>query len=282
MTAGRLQDKVVIITGASRGIGRCMALTFAREGARIVVAAKTVNARPELPGTIHTVAEEIRRAGGDALPVRVDVRSEDDVRAMVDKTLQRFGRIDALINNAGALWWQDVLDTPLKRFDLMHGVNARAAFLCAQAALPAMIEGGGGHILVCSPPVQLEGLGGKTGYMMSKLGMTLLAHGLAEEVRAQRVSVNALWPVTLVESLATINFKIGGPEVWRKPEILADAALEILTTPPPALTGRALLDEDFLRERGWTDFARYRCDPDHEPPRVMPSAIPKVGLVPGA
>ncbi len=280
MDQGRLQGKVIIITGASRGIGRCMAMSFAREGARIVVAAKTVNPRPNLPGTIHTVAEEIKRAGGDALPVRVDVRSEDDVRAMVQKTVERFGRIDALINNAGALWWQDVLDTPMKRFDLMHGVNARAAFMCTQAVLPTMIEGGGGHVIVCSPPISLENMGGKTGYLMSKYGMTLLAHGLAEEVKDRGVSVNALWPVTLVESLATINFKIGGPQVWRKPEILADAALEILSSPPAALTGRALLDEDFLRERGVTDFAKYRCDPDHEPPRVMPSQIPKVGLVP--
>ncbi len=281
MGQGRLEGRVIIITGASRGIGRCMALSFAREGARVVVAAKSVNPRPSLPGTIHTVAEEITRAGGEALPVRVDVRSEDDVRAMVRKTVERFGRIDALINNAGALWWQDVLDTPMKRFDLMHGVNARAAFMCTQAVLPTMIEGGGGHVIVCSPPISLESMGGKTGYLMSKYGMTLLAHGLAEEVKDRGVSVNALWPVTLVESLATINFKIGGPQVWRTPEILADAALEILRSPPAELTGRALLDEDFLRERGVTDFAKYRCDPEHEPPRVMPSQIPKVGLVPG-
>lgn len=280
MNAGKLEGKVIIITGASRGIGRCIALTCAREGAKIVVAAKTVNPRPDLPGTIHTVAEEIEAAGGEALPVRVDVRSEDDVKAMVARTVARFGRIDGLINNAGALWWQDVLETPVKRFDLMLGINARAAFLCSQAALPAMIEGGGGHIIVCSPPISLAGMGGKTGYLISKFGMTMLAHGLAEEVRDRNIAINALWPVTLIESQATINFRIGGPAQWRKADILADAALELVTTPPAELSGEALLDEDFLRTRGFTDFTRYRCDPEHEPPRLIPGGVPKVGRAP--
>ncbi|MCA9661836.1 MAG: SDR family oxidoreductase [Myxococcales bacterium] len=277
---GRLAGKVALITGASRGIGRVMALTLAREGAKIVVAAKSEVERPNLPGSIHTVAAEVEAAGGDALAVKVDVRDPDQIKAMVAKTIERFGRLDVLINNAGALWWMDVADTPVGRFDLMHQVNVRASFLASQAALPHLEAAGGGHIIVCSPPIELAGMGGKVGYLISKYGMTMLAHGLAEEVRSKNIAINALWPVTLIESQATINFRIGGPKQWRKAEILADAALEIVTTPPKELSGEALLDEDLLRSRGWDDFTRYRCDPDHEPPRIYATAVPKVGRAP--
>ena len=274
----RLAGKVAIITGASRGIGRVMALTFARHGARVVIAAKSEAESARLPGTIYSVAREVEALGGAALPLRVDVRNEEDLQAMVGKTMQHFGRVDILVNNAGALWWQDVADTPLARFDLMHEVNVRAAFVASQAVLgPMRASGNGGHILVCSPPVELSQLAGKVGYLISKYGMTMLAQGLAEEVRAHGIAVNALWPVTLVQSQATMNFAIGDAKLWRKPEIVADAALEVVTTPPAELTGRALLDEDFLRERGVTDFAPYRCDPEHEPPRVTAEAMPKVG-----
>jgi citronellol/citronellal dehydrogenase len=276
----RLVGKVAIVTGASRGIGRVLALTFAREGARVVIAAKSEAETARLPGTIYSVAREVEALGGSALPLKVDVRNQGDIEAMVDQTRQQFGRIDILVNNAGALWWQDVADTPMYRFDLMHEVNVRAAFACSQAVLPAMTAAGGGHILVCSPPVDLAVLPGKTGYLISKYGMTMLALGLAEEVRARNIAVNALWPVTLIESQATINFHIGGPQVWRKAEIVADAMLEVVTTPPAELTGRALLDEDFLRERGVTDFTKYRCVADHEPPRMTAAEVPKVGRVP--
>lgn len=276
----RLSGKVAVITGASRGIGRVMALTFARHGARVVIAAKSEAETARLPGTIYSVAREVEALGGEALALRVDVRVLEDLQMMVEQTVAQFGRLDILVNNAGALWWQDVADTPMSRFDLMHEVNVRAAFAASQAAIAPMRAAGGGHILVCSPPVELSALPGKVGYLISKYGMTMLAHGLAEELRADKIAVNALWPVTLVQSQATMNFAIGEPKLWRRPEILADAALEAVTS-GPELTGHALLDEDFLRERGVTDFTKYRCDPEHEPPRITAAHAAKVGRAPG-
>jgi citronellol/citronellal dehydrogenase len=276
----RLAGKVAIVTGASRGIGRVLALTFAREGARVVVAAKSEAETARLPGTIYSVAREVEALGAAALPLRVDVRQLEDLQALAAQTVAHFGRVDNLVNNAGALWWQDVEHTPMARFDLMHEVNVRASFAASQAVIPAMTAAGGGHILVCSPPVDLAALPHKVGYLISKYGMTMLAHGLAEELRERRIAVNALWPVTLVQSQATMNFGIGGPQAWRRPEIVADAALEVVTSDPATLTGRALLDEDFLRERGWTDFTQYRCDPDHEPPRITAADVPNVGRAP--
>jgi len=172
-----------------------------------------------------------------------------------------------------------VLHTPLKRFDLVMGVNLRGAFACTTACLPSMIDRGGGHVVMFSPPVDFAALPGKAAYLVSKFGMTMLAMGMAEELRDRGVAVNALWPVTAIESRATINYRLGHPGTWRKPDILADAVLEIVTTPPARLTGRALLDEDFLRERGWTDFTGYRCDPEVEPPRLGAGDLPSRGLV---
>jgi citronellol/citronellal dehydrogenase len=275
-----LSGKVAIVTGASRGIGRAVALRLAGAGAEIVVAAKTDEPNPKLPGTIHEVADEIQALGGRALAVKCDVRSDDDIEQMVAFTLARFARIDILVNNAGALWWQPVLDTPMKRFDLVNQVNARAAFACTRAVLPHLLAGDGGHVLVYSPPIDLEALPGKVAYLISKFGMTMLAHGLAGEMAGRPISINALWPVTAIESAATVNFQLGGPAMWRKPEIIADATLELVKTPPGAITGRALLDEDFLRERGYTDFVGYRCDPAVEPPRLLARDVPSRGLVP--
>jgi citronellol/citronellal dehydrogenase len=273
-----LAGKVAIITGASRGIGRCIALAFARHGADVVIAAKSDTPNPKLPGTIHTVADEVRALGQRALPVKVDVRDDAMIQEMVARTMATFGRIDILINNAGALWWTPVLETPMKRWDLIHGVNARAAFACTQACLSHMLAGGGGHVLVFSPPVLLTELPGKVAYMISKFGMTMLAHGLAEEMAGKPFSINALWPVTAIESFATINFQLGTPEMWRKPDILADAALALVTKPPGRITGQALLDEDVLRAEGVTDFSKYQCVPGCEPPRMMAADYPDRGL----
>jgi citronellol/citronellal dehydrogenase len=274
-----LSGQVAIITGASRGIGRETALTFARAGAKVVVAAKSVEEKPNLPGTIYSVAKEIEALGSEALPVQVDVRDEQNVRDMVDKTIERFGRVDIMLNNAGALWWKDVVDTPLKRYDLMHGVNARGAFACTQAVLPQMIKQGSGRIIMCSPPMHLSMLKGKVAYCHSKFGMTMLAHGLAEEVAdidGCNITVNALWPATMVQSFATINFKLGDESLWRKAAILADAALLLVTD--PNVNGEALIDEDYMRTRGVDDFVPYRCDPDVEPPRLT-AGYAKVGKV---
>ena len=265
---GNLTGKVAIITGASRGIGQCIAHTFARHGADIVIAAKSDTANPKLPGTIHTVAEEVEAIGRRALPIKVDVRDDDAIDRMVTKTMETFGRIDILINNAGALWWQPVIDTPMKRYDLVNDINSRAAFACTRACLPHMLATGGGHVLVFSPPIDLTLLRGKVAYLISKFGMTMLALGLAEEMRDQPISINALWPVTAIETAATINFQMGTPETWRKPQIYADATLAVVTKPPGEASGRALLDEDVLRAEGVTDFSIYQCVPGHEPPRT--------------
>ncbi len=263
-----LEGRVAFITGASRGVGRCLALALARAGADIVVAAKTVEPNPKLPGTIHTTAAEVEALGRRALPVRLDVRDERAVADAVKAALDRFGRLDILVNNAGALFWQPVADTPMARFDRVMGVNARGAFACTREVLPAMIAQRWGHVLMMSPPVDPAAAAGKAAYAVSKFGMTLIAHALAGEVAGHNVACNALWPATLIESYATINFGLGDAKVWRKPAILADAALAIFAREPATFTGHALIDEDFLRGEGVVDFTPYRCDPAHEPPRV--------------
>jgi citronellol/citronellal dehydrogenase len=265
-----LHGRVAVITGASRGIGRALALGLARQGCAIVVAAKSTESTERLPGSIHSVAQEVEALGVEALPVQVDVRDDAQLDAMAAQAVARFGRIDILINNAGALWWQPVSDTPLKRFDLVMGVNARAAFAACRAVLPAMRERRWGHIINMSPPIDLKFTPGRVAYCISKFGMTLLTHGLAEEVRRDQIAVNSLWPVTIVESQASINMQLGSREHWRKPEILVDCVLRLVAKEPPAVTGQALLDEDFLRGEGVTDVAAYACVPGPQPPRVWP------------
>lgn len=270
-----LNGRVAIVTGASRGIGRAVALGFARAGGHVVIAAKSTESTEKLPGSIHTVAREVEALGGQALAVQVDVRDEAQIEAMVARALERFGRIDFLVNNAGALWWKPVLETPAKRFDLVMGVNARAAFLCSRAVLPTMIAQGQGHIVNFSPPIDLAMVPGRVAYAVSKLGMTLLTFGLAEEVRRHNVAVNSLWPVTIIESQASINHGLGAPAMWRKPDILVDCVLRIVQKAPAELTGQALLDEDFLRAEGVTEFAGYACVPGSNPPRLSWSLLPR-------
>jgi citronellol/citronellal dehydrogenase len=248
-----LHGRVALVTGSSRGIGRAMVLRLAREGASVVITGKSEAGTEKLPGSIHTVAAEVEAAGGVALPVRVDVRHEDEVRAMIDATVARFGRLDILINNAGALWWQPILQTPPKRYDLMWEINVRAAYLCAYYALPLMVEQRWGHIINCSPPISTQPSPGHVAYMTTKMGMTRLAIGIAAEHAADGIACNSLWPVTIIESLASINWGMGDRSQWRSPEILCDAMMEIATTEPPTLTGQQILDEPFLRERGWTE-----------------------------
>jgi citronellol/citronellal dehydrogenase len=260
--------KVAVITGASRGIGRALALGLAGAGWHIVVAAKSTDSTEKLPGSIFTVAAEVEAQGVQALPVQVDVRDADQIESMAVKAVERFGRIDLLVNNAGALYWAGILDTPPRRFDLVLGVNARAAFLCCRAVLPAMIRQGAGHIVNMSPPLDPAILPGRVAYGISKLGMTLLTVGLAEEVRRQNVAVNSLWPVAIIESQASINHHLGTPEMWRKPDILVDCVLRLVGKEPGELTGQALLDEDFLRAEGVTDFSCYACVPGSNPPRL--------------
>lgn len=270
-----LQGKVAVITGASRGIGRAIALGLARAGCSVVVAAKSTESTEKLPGSIFTVAAEAEALGGKSLPVQVDLRDADQIESMSAKTLERFGRIDLLINNAGALHWAGILETPPRRFDLVMSVNARAAFLCCRAVLPAMIRQGGGHIINMSPPLDDAILPGRIAYGISKLGMTLLTLGLAEEVRQQNVAVNSLWPATIIESQASINHRMGTPEMWRKPDILVDCVLRLARKQPTEVTGQTLVDEDFLRAEGVTDFSGYACVPGSEPPRLTWTALSK-------
>src|SRR4051812_33736589 len=217
---GALTGKVAIVTGASRGIGRAIALGLAREGCAVVIAAKSTESTEKLPGSIFTVAAEVEALGAGALPVQVDLRDADQIEGLAAKTLERFGRIDLLVNTAGALHWAGILDPPPKRFDLVMSVNARAAFLCSRAVLPAMTRQGGGHVVNMSPPLDLAILPGRVAYGISKLGMTLLTVGLAEEGRRHRVAVNSLWPGTVIQAQARVHHPLRPPAARRQPGIL--------------------------------------------------------------
>ena len=260
----RLDGKVAIVTGGSRGVGKAVCIALAREGASVVVAAKTDQPHPTLPGTIHDTVRELQSLGGSAVAVKVNVREEAEIQHMVEQAVQAFGRIDILINNAGAIHLADVQSTPANKFDLVMDVNARASYLCAREVFPHMRDGG--HIVMMSPPIHPEKIGGKVAYGLSKLGMSIIAIGLAQEWRAQRISVNALWPVTAVQSQATMHFGLGAPEQWRTAEVLADAVLELVSTPPGSITGQTLYDEDALRMGGITDLDRYAVVPGTRPP----------------
>ncbi|MBY0231745.1 MAG: SDR family oxidoreductase [Gemmataceae bacterium] len=261
-------QRVAVITGASRGIGRAVALGLARVGWAVAVAAKSEASTEKLPGSVHSVAAEIEALGAPALAVPLDVRDEGQVAAMAEAVHKRFGRCDLLVNNAGALWWKPILETPAKRFDLVMGVNARGAFLCCQALLPLLRASGRAHIVNMSPPLDLDLVPGRIAYAISKLGMTLLTHGLAQEERAHGVGVVSLWPATIIESQASINHGLGTPEMWRKPDILVDCIRRIVEKEPAAQAGRARIDEDFLREEGVADLSGYACVPGTTPPRL--------------
>jgi citronellol/citronellal dehydrogenase len=264
----KFKGKVAFITGASRGVGKNIALALAKEGCSIVAAAKTEETDARIPGTIHETVAEVEKLGVKGLAVRVDVRDDAQVEAGIKSALDKLGRVDFLVNNAGALHWQPMTQAPMKKYDLVNGVNARASYACAYFVLPAMIQQKYGHILMMSPPVEPSAAGGKIAYAISKFGMTLIAHGLADEVREHNVAANALWPATMIESYATINWGLGTPANWRKADILADSTIRIFEKEPKSFTGNALIDEDFLRGEGVTDFVKYRVDPNVEPPHV--------------
>tara|TARA_B110000467_G_C18312404_1_gene479027 strand:- start:38 stop:883 length:846 start_codon:yes stop_codon:yes gene_type:complete len=264
-----LTGQVAVITGSSRGIGKNIALRLARAGADIVVAAKSELSRDSLPGSIHETVSEIEALGRQALAVRTNVRDAEQLESMVEAALERFGRIDILINNAGALHWRSIADTPPKRYDLMMEVNARAAFVASHFVLPHMIERGSGTIIQMSPPIDLRMLPGKTGYCMSKFGMSLLAMGMGAEVKATEIKSCALWPATAIESQATINHKLGGPQYWRTADILADAVGAILAANSEQVNGKCLVDEDVLLMMGVSDFEPYNCVEGGTPMRIV-------------
>ena len=256
-----LSGRVAVVTGASRGIGKCLALRLAREGAAVTVAAKSEQSTERLPGSIHETAEAIRAQGGRALAVAADVRDEEAIRNMIERTIAEFGRIDMLVNNAGAIWAQPILQTPPKRFDLMMGINVRAAYVACYYALPHMVKQQWGHVLNMCPRLSNSASPGKVAYMISKLGMARLAIGLAAEHRNDNIAGNSLWPRTIIESQASINWGMADRSQWRTPEIVCDASLAILGREPRRCTGRQWIDEEALAElAGITNFDHYWCE----------------------
>jgi citronellol/citronellal dehydrogenase len=260
-----LSGKTLFITGASRGIGLAIALRAARDGANVVVAAKTAEAHPKLEGTIYTAAAEIEKAGGKALPVIVDVRDEGSVQAAVDKAVATFGGIDICVNNASAIQLTGTLQTEMKRYDLMHQINTRGTFVTSRACLPHLKKAKNPHVLNLSPPLDLSPrwFGPHVAYTMAKYGMSMCVLGMAEEFRAEGIAFNALWPRTGIAT-AAIRYALGGDEgmrMCRTPEIMGDAAYVIFNRPAREHTGQFFIDDVLLYEAGERDFDRYRVDP---------------------
>ncbi|HEV2442374.1 MAG TPA: NAD(P)-dependent oxidoreductase [Steroidobacteraceae bacterium] len=263
-TSRTLEGRSVFITGASRGIGLAIALRAARDGAKVAIAAKTTEPHPKLPGTIFTAAAEIEAAGGRALPLSTDIRDEEQVAHAVEQTVREFGGIDILVNNASAISLTGTPATDMRRFDLMHDVNTRGTFLCSKLCLPHLERAANPHILMLSPPLNIEErwFAPHLAYSLAKFGMSLCVLGLAGELRTKGIAVNALWPRTVIGT-AALKIAMHGASTddlrrVRSPQILADAAYAILTRDSRSFSGHFCIDEDILREAGVTDLARYR------------------------
>ncbi len=263
-----LHGKTLFITGASRGIGKAIALRAAADGANIVVASKTSEPHPKLPGTIHTAAEEIEAAGGQALAVQTDIRHEDQVEAAIAQAVEHFGGLDILVNNASAIFLAGTLEVPMKRFDLMWSVNARGSFVCSKHALPHLMKADNPHILTLSPPLNMSPrwFAQFGAYTMAKYGMSCWVLGMSEEFCHAGVAVNALWPQTVIRTAALAMLPPGliDPKSTRKPEIMADAAHAILCRDSRSCTGNFFIDDQVLAAEGVTDFDRYAVDPSAE------------------
>jgi citronellol/citronellal dehydrogenase len=263
-----LNGKTLFITGSSRGIGKAIALAAAREGANVVVVAKSAEPHPKLPGTVYSAAEEIEAAGGRALPCIADIRFEDQVEAAVEKAAETFGTLDVLVNNASAISLTGTLETPMKRYDLMQDINTRGTYLCSRLLIPHLERAANPHILNISPPLNMDPRWFKdhVAYTMAKYGMSLCVLGMAEELLPRGIAVNALWPRTAIATAAVRNL-LGGEEAvarCRRPEIMADAAVAVLKRPSGETTGRFLIDDEVLRQEGVSDFDRYAVTPGVE------------------
>jgi citronellol/citronellal dehydrogenase len=260
---GTLRDRTLFVTGASRGIGLAIALRAAKDGANIAVVAKTAKPHPRLPGTIYTAAREIENAGGKALPLPVDIRSEEQVADAVTQCVRQFGGIDVLINNASAIQLTRADTTNIKRFDLMQEINVRGTFLCSKLCLPHLIGRENPHVLTLAPPVSIHPrwFAQHAAYTTSKFAMAMLTFGFAAEWKAEHVAFNCLWPKTIIRTAAMAMLPGIDPLRCREPEIVADAAHVILTRDSAAFTGKFCIDEDILRETGMTDFTGYAVDP---------------------
>jgi citronellol/citronellal dehydrogenase len=274
-----LAGKTIFISGGSRGIGLAIALRAARDGANVAIAAKTADPHPSLPGTIYTAARQIEEAGGEALPLVCDIRDEEQVEAAVAATVKRFGGIDICLNNASAVRLTGILDTPLKRYDLINGVNTRGTFLVTQKCLPHLLAAGNPHILTISPPLHMEErwFAPHVAYSIAKFGMSLVTLGVAGEFRG-RVAANALWPRTAIDTAAMTEFKSHlDTSRLRSPEIMADAAHLILTSDAKAVTGHFFVDDEVLAAHGVADLSRYNplgvADTDITPDLFVPSLL---------
>lgn len=262
------QNKTAFITGASRGIGKAIAIKLAQQGANIVIAAKSVEENPKLGGTIYTAAKEIEEAGGKALPVACDIRSEEQIIHAINQGVETFGGIDILINNASAISLTNTEQTASKRFDLMHDINVRGTFLVSKHCIPHLKKGTNPHILNLSPPINMDPkwFGNHVAYTMSKYNMSMIAMGLAEELKPYHIAANTLWPRTTIATAAVQNL-LGGEMLMRmsrKPEILADAASYILQKPSSSCTGNFFIDEDVFTAEGITDLSHYAVIPGAE------------------
>lgn len=275
-----LRGKTLFISGASRGIGLAIALRAARDGANVAVAAKTAEPHPKLPGTIYTAAEEIEKAGGKALPIVCDIRFEEQVQAAVDQTAAKFGGIDICVNNASAISLTGTLQTDMKRYDLMNGINARGTYLVSRTCIPYLKKAANPHVLNLSPPLDMnpKWFAGHTAYSMAKYGMSMCVLGMAAEFKDEGIAFNALWPRTGVATAAIRNALAGdeGMKHCRTPEILADAAYLVFNKTAKAFTGNFLIDDTFLAENGVMDFDQYRVDPTQDlmPDFFVPDWIP--------
>ncbi|MBY0551614.1 MAG: NAD(P)-dependent oxidoreductase [Candidatus Obscuribacterales bacterium] len=278
-----LKGKTLFITGASRGIGHAIGLRAAKDGANVVIAAKSESEHPKLPGTIYTAAKDMEAVGGQALPVVCDIRSEEQVMAAIEKAVAQFGGIDILINNASALSLTNTTDTEMKRWDLMHQINSRGTFMCSKMALPHLKKADNGHILNIAPPLNMNPrwFGGHVAYTIAKYGMSMCTLGMAQEFRADGIGVNSLWPETAIATAAIKNL-LGGDKMIRasrKPEIVADAAYIILTSNSRECTGNFFIDVDVLTSAGVTDLEQYAVEPGQKLMRDFfldePCATPK-------
>ncbi|GAA1956812.1 NAD(P)-dependent oxidoreductase [Microbacterium deminutum] len=273
-THGSLEGRTILMSGGSRGIGLAIALRAARDGANIALLAKTDTPHPKLEGTVHSAAEQIRAAGGNALPIVGDVRNDDDVTEAVLKTEGEFGGIDIVVNNASVIDLSRSLDLQAKKYDLMQDVNVRGTFMLSRAAVPILRDADNPHILSLSPPLNLspKWLGAHTGYTLAKYGMTMATLGLAAEFRKAGIAANTLWPRTTIAT-AAVQFALGGDammKVSRTPEIYADAAYQVLIQPAGEYTGQTLIVEDVLADAGITDFSGYAAVPGTPDEELFP------------
>jgi citronellol/citronellal dehydrogenase len=267
-------NKVAIITGATRGIGRALAIGLSKKGYNIVIAGKTTDHNPKIPGTIYSVAKEIELIGTKALPIKTDMRNYNDIENLIYKTNETFGRLDLVINNAGALSWKSTIDSGVKEYDLINAVNSRGAFFLSKLSIPLLKKSGGGHIIYQSPPLPdnivdfKNTVKNKSAYMISKWGMTIGAIGLSEELKGTNIGVNTLWPMTPIESFAVKNNNLGDKKIWRKSDIIVDSVLHMINEDPTIFTGNQLIDETYLRTKGHHNFEKYQCELGYEPPKL--------------